>query len=178
MLARKALSVLCAALGIAYLAQDLALAFSVEVAPVWLILENVFFAFAYVSLGTFRALKRPELPLSAVAGFNAGRIVDAILDASEPVNLRAIRAALALLALAVVGLSWASILSAGDGRRERQGEPGRDGAGEQASHERRGASGVEDAPAARRPAAAGSRRKNLRDLSARRSRRPRGKLNP
>ncbi|RLG39447.1 MAG: hypothetical protein DRO01_05600 [Thermoproteota archaeon] len=178
MLARKALSVLCAALGIAYLAQDLALAFSVEVAPVWLILENVFFAFAYVSLGTFRALKRPELPLSAVAGFNAGRMVDTILNASEPANLRAIRAALALLALAVVGLSWASILSAGDGRRERQGELGRDGAGERAIREMKGASGVEDAPAARRPALAGSRRRNLKDLSARRSRRPRGELNP
>jgi len=124
-LARKVLSVLCAALGIAYLAQDLALALSVEVAPVWLILENVFLAFAYISLGTFRAIKRPELPLSALAGFNAGRMVDAILDSSGSSHLRAIRAALALLALAVVVLSWASVLGEQSGGKNPRGGPRR-----------------------------------------------------
>ncbi len=176
MLARKAFSVLCAALGIAYLAQDLALAFSVEMAPVWLVLENTFYAFAYVSLGTLRALKRPELPLSAVAGFNAGSMVDSILDASGPAYLRAPRAALALVALAVVGLSWASISCAGDGKREQRGGLGRDRADEREIHERRSEDSAPQAPAARR--SAGSRRRNLRDLSARRSSRPRGGPHP
>ncbi|MDK2464774.1 MAG: hypothetical protein QI223_08395 [Candidatus Korarchaeota archaeon] len=176
MLARKALSVLCASLGIVYLAQDLVLAFSVEVAPVWLVLENTFFAFAYVSLGTFRTLKRSEIVLSAVAGFSAGRTVDSILDASAPAYLRALRSALALVALAVVGLSWASISCAGDGKRECRGELGRDRADEQAIHERRSEDSTPPAPAARR--SAGSRRRNLRDLSARRSSRPRGGPHP
>ncbi len=174
MLARKVLSVLCAALGIAYLAQDLALALSVEVAPVWLILENVFLAFAYISLGTFRAIKRPELPLSALAGFNAGRMVDAILDSSGSSHLRAIRAALALLALAVVVLSWASVL----GEQSGGEEPKREAEGSTDVGASGGTVNVGPVPAARRPVPTSGRRRNLRDLSGRRARRSRRELYP